>query len=158
MVRFPSRQAMISFWAARYAMSKPSTGRGRRKGHCRVWLSSGANVEISFAPLVWASIAPLDAGTRRVITDVATSCTIPLGSSSAFTRRCRVRSTRVRETLPLPLCRLCLCSIRGGPSVETSSNLSSAGHYNGHVQRAGQETSETGVRSEKDQSRTRPEA
>jgi hypothetical protein len=43
--------------------------------------------------------------------------------------RCRFRSTRVRQTLPLPLCSLCLCSIRGGPSVETSSNLSSAGHW-----------------------------
>ena len=69
MVRFPSSQATISFWAARYAMSKPSIGRGRRKGHCRVWLSSGADVEISFAPVTFASIAPLDAGTRRVITD-----------------------------------------------------------------------------------------
>ena len=69
MVRFPSSQATISFWAARYAMSKPSIGRGRRKGHCRVSLSSGADVEISFAPVSWASIAPLDAGTRRVITD-----------------------------------------------------------------------------------------
>ena len=29
----------------------------------RVWLSSGAEAGISFAPLAWASIAPLDAGT-----------------------------------------------------------------------------------------------
>ena len=50
-------------------MSKPSIGRGRRKGHCCVWLSSGADVEISFALVAWASIATLDAGTRRVITD-----------------------------------------------------------------------------------------
>jgi GNAT superfamily N-acetyltransferase len=35
----------------------------------RVWLSSGAELEISFAPVTWASIAPLDAGTRRVIAD-----------------------------------------------------------------------------------------
>ena len=35
----------------------------------RVRLSSGAEVEISFAPLSWASIAPLDAGTRRVVSD-----------------------------------------------------------------------------------------
>jgi uncharacterized protein len=42
----------------------------------RVRLSSGVEVEISFAPVVWASMAPLDAGTRRVI-----SGTIPPSES-----------------------------------------------------------------------------
>ena len=32
----------------------------------RVWLSSGVEVVISFGPVAWVSIAPLDAGTRRV--------------------------------------------------------------------------------------------
>ncbi len=35
----------------------------------RIWLSPGAEVEISFAPVVWALTAPLDAGTRRVVSD-----------------------------------------------------------------------------------------
>ena len=35
----------------------------------RLWLSSGTEVEISVATVAWASIAPLDAGTRRIISD-----------------------------------------------------------------------------------------
>ena len=46
----------------------------------RVWLSSGAEVEISFAPVAWASIAPLDAGTRRVISDGCRILHDPAGS------------------------------------------------------------------------------
>jgi uncharacterized protein len=46
----------------------------------RVWLSSGAEVEISFAPVTWASIAPLDAGTRRVIADGCRILHDPAGS------------------------------------------------------------------------------
>jgi hypothetical protein len=33
----------------------------------RIRLGSGPEVEISFAPLAWAAIAPLDAGTRQVV-------------------------------------------------------------------------------------------
>jgi GNAT superfamily N-acetyltransferase len=46
----------------------------------RVWLSSGVEVEISFAPVAWASIAPLDAGTRRVISDGCRILHDPAGS------------------------------------------------------------------------------
>ena len=46
----------------------------------RVWLSSGAEVEISFAPVAWASIVPLDAGTRRVILDGCRILHDPAGS------------------------------------------------------------------------------
>jgi hypothetical protein len=35
----------------------------------RIWLSSGLEVEMSFAPLGWAVVSPLDTGTRRVISD-----------------------------------------------------------------------------------------
>jgi ribosomal protein S18 acetylase RimI-like enzyme len=46
----------------------------------RVWLSSGTEIEISFAPVAWASIAPLDAGTRRVISDGCRILHDPAGS------------------------------------------------------------------------------
>src|ERR1700737_3160444 len=46
----------------------------------RVWLSSGVEVEISFAPVAWASIAPLDAGTRWVISDGCRILHDPAGS------------------------------------------------------------------------------
>lgn len=48
----------------------PATWRDEDYGNVwsrRIWLSSGAELEISFAPLSWADINPLDAGTRRVI-------------------------------------------------------------------------------------------
>lgn len=35
----------------------------------RILLGSGPELEISFAPLAWAAIAPLDAGARRVVSD-----------------------------------------------------------------------------------------
>jgi uncharacterized protein len=35
----------------------------------RISLGPGLEVELSFAPLSWASTAPLDAGTRRVVAD-----------------------------------------------------------------------------------------
>jgi hypothetical protein len=46
----------------------------------RVWLSSGAEVEISFASVAWASIAPLDAGTCRIIADGCRILHDPAGS------------------------------------------------------------------------------
>ena len=46
----------------------------------RVWLSSGAEAEIGFAPIAWASIVPLDAGTRRVILDGCRILHDPAGS------------------------------------------------------------------------------
>ena len=203
MVCFPGSQATISFWAARYSMSKPSIGRGRRKGHCRVLLSSGADVEISFAPVSWASIAPLDAGTRRVITD---GCRIlhdpagflepraPLrgGAESArpvYGRRSRCRCaasacvryagarlsrpprishrqaiggrnigvdrSRYAKLFRLP-CALDAYNIHLGCGQRVGFDGHKA--HNGHVQRWEHETSETGVRSEQGQSRTRPEA
>jgi hypothetical protein len=46
----------------------------------RLWLSLGAEVDFSFAPVAWASIAPLDAGTRRVIADGCRILHDPAGS------------------------------------------------------------------------------
>lgn len=35
----------------------------------RIWIGGGVELEMSFAALSWASTAPLDPGTRRVISD-----------------------------------------------------------------------------------------
>lgn len=51
-----------------------------------VRLTSGAEVDIGFAPLCWADIAPLDAGTRVVISD---GCRILHDPDRALERLCR---------------------------------------------------------------------
>ena len=35
----------------------------------RIWIAANLEIEISFAPLSWADVAPLDAGTSRVVSD-----------------------------------------------------------------------------------------
>jgi uncharacterized protein len=35
----------------------------------RVWLASGDEIELSFAPLSWADVSPIDPGTRKVVSD-----------------------------------------------------------------------------------------
>jgi uncharacterized protein len=35
----------------------------------RIWLEPDFELEMSFAPLVWTSVSPLDPGTRRVVAD-----------------------------------------------------------------------------------------
>lgn len=49
-------------------------------------LASGAEVEISFAPLSWAAIAPLDPGTGRV---VAEGCRVLYDPDGFLERLCR---------------------------------------------------------------------
>jgi predicted nucleotidyltransferase len=51
----------------------------------RVRLASGAEVEISFAPLAWAETAPVDIGTRRVVSD---GCRVLYDPDGALGRLC----------------------------------------------------------------------
>jgi uncharacterized protein len=49
-------------------------------------LTSGAEVDIGFAPLSWAHIAPLDMGTRRVVSD---GCRVLHDPDGVLERLCR---------------------------------------------------------------------
>jgi predicted nucleotidyltransferase len=69
--------------------ARPVTWRDEDYGNVwsrRIWLSSGAELEISFAPLSWADVNPLDAGTRRVISD---GCRILHDPDRCLDRLCR---------------------------------------------------------------------
>jgi uncharacterized protein len=65
----------------------------------RVWLDGGVELEISFAPLSWASIAPLDAGTRRVIAD---GCRILDDPDGSLDRLCRAVNGITELGTPAP--------------------------------------------------------
>ncbi|MGH7093607.1 MAG: nucleotidyltransferase domain-containing protein [Stellaceae bacterium] len=51
----------------------------------RVRLASGPEVEISFAPLSWADITPVDIGTRRVVSD---GCRVLYDPDGSLDRLC----------------------------------------------------------------------
>jgi uncharacterized protein len=65
----------------------------------RVWLDRGVELEISFAPLSWACIAPLDAGTRRVIAD---GCRILDDPDGSLDRLCRAVNGVTELGTPAP--------------------------------------------------------
>jgi len=50
----------------------------------RIVLPSGLEVEVGIGPLSWAQIDPVDAGTRRVVTDGCRILHDPDGNSSGF--------------------------------------------------------------------------
>jgi uncharacterized protein len=65
----------------------------------RVWLDGGVELEISFAPLSWACITPLDAGTRRVIED---GCRILDDPDGSLDRLCRAVNGITELGAPVP--------------------------------------------------------
>jgi uncharacterized protein len=52
----------------------------------RILLGQGLEAELSFAPLTWAATAPLDAGTRRVVSD---GCQILYDPAGLLDRLCK---------------------------------------------------------------------
>jgi hypothetical protein len=65
----------------------------------RLWLDPALEVEMSFAPLTWANIAPLDPGTRRVISN---GYVILYDPDEAFHRLCSAVKTAPDTTRPAP--------------------------------------------------------
>jgi hypothetical protein len=63
----------------------------------RIWLGSRLELEVTFAPLSWASTEPLDAGTLRVISD---GCQILYDPGGILERLCKA----VNDTTRSPSC------------------------------------------------------
>jgi predicted nucleotidyltransferase len=80
----------------------------------RIWLSPGAEVEISFAPVAWASIAPLDAGTRQVISDGCRVLHDPAGFLGRLYEAVQSLDPRTADAPPAVLQPVPVFDARGG--------------------------------------------